>query len=190
MKSFHGRGSQLALIALAAVSLTACASRPKPLGPVATAQTPPPPPPPPTYGSAPGPAPVEEAQETGAPMPGSERDFVVNAGDRVYFEFDRYTLRDDARPILDAQAAWLSRYPDVRVRVEGNCDERGTRDYNFALGSRRANTVKEYLASHGVSSSRIDTISYGKERPIETDNSDEGQSKNRNAHTVITQGAR
>jgi len=180
----HRRGVQLTLILLAAASLAACASTPKPMGPAPVAAAPSQP------QAAPGPAPVQEGQESGIPVPGSVRDFVINAGDLVYFDFDRYTVRDDARRTLDAQATWLNRYPAVHVRIEGNCDERGTREYNFALGSRRANTVREYLVGRGVSVGRIETISYGKERPISSDNSDDGQAKNRNARTVITQGAR
>jgi peptidoglycan-associated lipoprotein len=78
----------------------------------------------------------------------------------------------------------------VRVRIEGNCDERGTREYNFALGARRANAVREYLVAHGVSASRIDTISYGKERPIDPRDSDEALARNRNGHSVVIEGAR
>ena len=179
--------TRLTLIVLAVAGMAACASRPKPQGPVAP--TPPPPPPPSAQASpAPGPGAVEENQ-TGAPIPGSERDFVINVGDRVYFDYDRYAVRDDAHPILDAQAAWLQRYPAVRVRIEGNCDERGTREYNFALGARRANSVKEYLVGRGVSVARIDTVSYGKERPVDTGSGEDAQSHNRNAHTAITQGA-
>jgi peptidoglycan-associated lipoprotein len=132
---------------------------------------------------------VEEGQNAGAPTPGSERDFVINVGDRVYFDFDKYNIRDDARPILDAQSAWLARYPAVRVRIEGNCDELGTREYNFALGERRAAAVKEYLTSRGVSGGRIDTVSYGKEHPIDLSGGDDAQAHNRNAHTAITSGA-
>lgn len=178
--------TRLTLIVLAVAGMAACSSRPKPLGPAAP---PPPPPRPPAQAMpAPGPGAVEENQ-TGAPVPGSERDFVINVGDRVYFDYDRYAVRDDARPILDAQAAWLQRYPAVRVRIEGNCDERGTREYNFALGARRANSVKEYLVGRGVSVARIDTVSYGKERPVDTGSGEDALSHNRNAHTAITQGA-
>ena len=139
---------------------------------------------------APPPGPVTEREESGLPTPGSVRDFVINAGDRVYFDFDRYALRDEGRPVLDAQAAWLARYPAVRVRIEGNCDELGTREYNFALGARRANSVREYLVGRGLSAGRIETISYGKEHPIDTSGGEEAQAHNRNAHTDITQGAR
>jgi peptidoglycan-associated lipoprotein len=180
------RAVRLALIALAAVSLAACASRPKPMGPAATAATPPPSAAPYT---PPPQAPVAESP-TGAPAPGSVRDFVINAGDLVYFDYNSSGLRDDARPVLDAQAAWLNRYPEVRVRVEGNCDERGTREYNFGLGASRANTVKEYLVSHGVTAARIDTVSYGKEKPIDPGDNEAAWAKNRNAHTAITEGAR
>ena len=190
MNIFNRRTVQPALLALAALSMAACASH-RPMGPAATARTPSPPPPP--YGRtmpAPPPGPVGESEESGVPAPGSVRDFVINVGDRVYFDFDRYALRDDARPILDAQTGWLNRYPAVHVRIEGNCDELGTREYNFALGARRANTVREYLIGRGVSTGRIETVSYGKEHPIDTSGGAEAQAHNRNAHTAITQGAR
>jgi peptidoglycan-associated lipoprotein len=182
------RGAQLALMALAAISMAACASHPKPMALASTASTPPPPPNEGTSG-APGPGSVTEGQEGGVPVPGSERDFVINAGDRVYFNFDQYALRDDAHQILDAQAAWLARYPGVHVRIEGNCDELGTREYNFALGARRANTVREYLMGHGVSGGRIETVSYGKEHPVDTGSGEDAQAHNRNAHTAVTEGA-
>jgi peptidoglycan-associated lipoprotein len=114
---------------------------------------------------------------------------VINAGDRVYFDFDRYDVRADAQPILDAQAAWLKRYPAVQVRIDGNCDDRGTREYNLALGARRANAVRDYLTTHGVASDRISTVSYGKEKPIDAGSGDEADAHNRNAHTALTGGA-
>ncbi len=186
-----GRAARLAMIALAAASVAACASRPKPMGPVAPSG-PPPPQSPATAGNmgVPPPGRVEESETSGAPAKGSVRDFVINAGDRIYFDFDSYSVRDEARPVLDAQSAWLVRYPAVRVRIEGNCDELGTREYNFALGARRANSVKEYLVARGVAPSRIDTVSYGKEHPIDTSGGEEAQAHNRNAHTAITEGAR
>ena len=118
------------------------------------------------------------------------QDFVVNVGELVYFDTDRYDLRADALPVLDAQSSWLRNYPNVRVRIEGNADERGTREYNFALGARRANSVRDYLVSHGIAASRIETISYGKERPLDTRSSDEGWARNRNARTALISGAR
>jgi len=91
--------------------------------------------------------------------------------------------------VLDAQAAWLARYPQVRVRIEGNADERGTREYNFALGARRANTVRDYLVAKGVAGSRIETVSYGKEKPIDAGTTEDAWARNRNGHTAITAGA-
>ncbi len=134
------------------------------------------------------PAPVTGGN-LGAPAPGSEQDFVVNVGDRVYFDLDRYTIRPEAYPRLDAQVAWLQRYPQVTVRIEGNADERGTREYNLALGARRAESVRSYLVERGVSAGRIDTISYGKERPIAAGSNEEAWARNRNGHTAIVSGA-
>ncbi len=174
---------------LVAAAVLASCSTPKPMGPVAT-QSPPPPPPPREAPPAPAPGYGSVSEGQGGPVPGSTQDFVINVGDRVYFDFDKYTIRDDGRPVLDAQAAWLRRYPAVRVRIEGNTDELGTREYNFALGARRANSVMQYLAGHGVAPSRIDTVSYGKERPVDTSGGEAAQAHNRNAHTDIISGAR
>jgi len=172
---------RLAVIAGAAISITACASHPKPApAPAPVAEAPPPPPAP--YTPPPPPPPS-------GPVPGSVQDFVINAGDRVYFDYDKFDIRADAGPVLDAEAAWLNRYPAVRVRIEGNCDERGTQEYNFALGGRRANSVREYLIAHGVDGSRIDTVSYGKERPIDPGENEDAWAHNRNGHTAITAGA-
>jgi peptidoglycan-associated lipoprotein len=178
------RAIQLALITGAAISIAACSSTPKPtpLGPPSPgpqSQEGPPPPPAP---------PISEAPV--GPLPGSVQDFVINAGDRVYFDFDAYSIRQDAQNILAQQAGWLSRYPMVRVRIEGNCDERGTREYNLALGARRANSVREFLVAHGISGDRIATVSYGKERPIDSGTGEDAWSHNRNVHTAITDGAR
>ncbi len=169
---------RLALVATAALSMSACASRPKPVvGPA--------PGPGPSMPAPPGPGPY-----TGSVTPGSIQDFVINVGDRVYFDFDQYDIRSDAQPVLDAQAGWLVRYSNVVVRIEGNADERGTREYNLALGARRANSVREYLVSRGVSPSRISTVSFGKERPIDPGTSEDAYQRNRNGHTAITGGTR
>jgi peptidoglycan-associated lipoprotein len=125
---------------------------------------------------------------TSSVIPGSAEDLKVNVGDTVHFDYDKYAVTDEDRGVLQRQAAWLGKYPQVRVTVEGNCDERGTREYNLALGARRANAVKEYLVSLGVSSQRLDTISYGKERPICTDSSEECYAQNRRGVTTITSG--
>jgi len=130
-----------------------------------------------------------EGGNIGSTAPGSEQDFVVNVGDRVYFDLDSYEVRSDAFPRLDAQAAWLSRYPQVRIRIEGNADERGTREYNLALGARRAESVRNFLVERGVAPGRIDTISYGKERPIAEGSTEDAWARNRNAHTAIVSGA-
>jgi peptidoglycan-associated lipoprotein len=177
--------ARLAAIAIGVAALAACATpKPPPPAPVAPTYQPPPPPP----MRAPPPPPVSEAPY--GPLPGSVQDFVVNVGDRVYFDYDQYNIRSDAEPVLAAQAQWLTRYPGVSVRIEGNADERGTREYNLALGARRANSVKEFLVSHGVSASRIDTISFGKEMPIDPGDTEAAFAKNRNGHTAITGGAR
>jgi peptidoglycan-associated lipoprotein len=123
-------------------------------------------------------------------LPGSARDFVVNVGDRVYFDIDQFSVRPDASPLLAAQASWLVRYPNVQVRIEGNCDDRGTEEYNLALGARRANVVRDFLVAHGVSSMRITTASYGKERPIDGGTGEASWQHNRNAHTAIVGGER
>lgn len=101
----------------------------------------------------------------GAGMPGSQEDLATNVGDRVFFGYDRYDLAPEAQATLDKQAQWLAQYPSVNVTIEGHSDERGTREYNLALGERRANSVKNYLIGRGVSPNRLNTISYGKEQP-------------------------
>lgn len=174
---------KLVLIAGAVASLAACASRPKP-APLAA----PTPPPPPAEAPLPPPPPPMAEQPTG-PVPGSTQDFVINAGDRVYFDYDAYSIRADAGPILDKQTEWLRRYGGVKVRIEGNCDERGTREYNMALGARRANAVKDYLVGRGVAADRIETVSYGKERPVDPGTGDDAYGHNRNGHTALTGGA-
>jgi peptidoglycan-associated lipoprotein len=125
---------------------------------------------------------------TSSIIPGSAEDLKVNVGDTVHFDYDRYNVTDEDRGTLQKQAAWLAKYPQVRVTVEGHCDERGTREYNLALGARRANAVKEYLVSLGVSAGRLETISYGKERPMCTDSSESCYAQNRRGVTTITGG--
>ncbi len=102
----------------------------------------------------------------GAATPGSQQDFVVNVGDRVFFETDSTDLTPQAQATLDKQSRWLAQYPRYTITVEGHADERGTREYNFALGAKRAEVTKNYLAARGIQASRIRTISYGKERPV------------------------
>ena len=114
---------------------------------------------------------------TGAAAPGSEADLVANVGDRVYFELAQNTL--------SRQAAWLARYPQVTVQIAGNCDDRGTDEYNIALGNRRANAARDYLVAKGVSADRISTISYGKDRPTATGDDEQSWAQNRNAITAV-----
>ena len=117
--------------------------------------------------------------------PGSAEDFVVNVGDRVFFDFDKYSLKPKARETLQRQAAWLKRYAGVVITVEGHCDERGTREYNLALGERRAASAKNYLVALGVNPNRIRTISYGKERPAVAGSNDGAWAQNRRSVTVV-----
>lgn len=123
------------------------------------------------------------------PLAGSEADFVENAGDRVFFEYDSYQLASDGRATLDRQAQWLNQYRNVTVLVGGHADERGTREYNLALAARRANSAKDYLVSRGVDPSRLSTVSYGEERPVCSASSSECWSLNRNATSNIVAGA-
>ena len=159
----------IALLAVGALTLSACAAKlPKQLPP------------------QPGGASSGGSAANLPPVPGSQADFVVslNGGDVIYFDTDRYNIDSADQSALAAQAAWLQRYPAKRATIEGHCDERGTREYNLALGERRANAAKNYLASLGVSASRLSTVSYGKERPVATGSTEEAWAKNRRAVTV------
>ena len=124
----------------------------------------------------------------GAATPGSAQDFVVNIGDRVFFETDSTELTTTGQATLDKQSRWLNQYSRYSFTVEGHADERGTREYNFALGARRAEVTKEYLIARGVSASRMKTISYGKERPVAVCNDISCWSQNRRAVTVLNGG--
>lgn len=168
--------AKAAAFALVAVMVAACATK-KTEETVTETTTPPPvvtqPAPPPSSG----------------PVPGSLDDFRVTVGERVFFGYDRFDLSPEARATLEKQAAWLRRYQNVRVLVAGSADERGTREYNLALGARRAASAKEYLVSLGVPAARIETVSYGKERPLDSRQTEEAHALNRNAHTQIVSGA-
>ena len=132
----------------------------------------------------------QQVDQTGASAaPGSQQDFVVNVGDRVFFETDSSELTEQARATLDKQAQWLSNYNRYSFTVEGHADERGTREYNIALGARRAQTVREYLVSRGIAGSRMRTISYGKERPLAVCDDISCWSQNRRAVTVLDQSS-
>jgi peptidoglycan-associated lipoprotein len=155
------RGFRFAAVIGAAIALAACASNPADQA-----------------GAGPG----------GVATPGSAQDFVVNVGDRVFFETDSTELTPQARETLEKQAQWLQRYNRYAFTIEGHADERGTREYNIALGARRAQTVRDYLVSRGVEPSRMRTISYGKERPVAVCNDISCWSQNRRAVTVLNAG--
>ena len=156
----------------------ACAHHPKQL-----------PPPPPTESGPAEPYQAPATNQTGVGdqiVPGSKADFLRSAGtDTIHFQTDSYDVDAQDAQILDAQAAWLQRYPNKTITIEGHCDERGTREYNLGLGDRRANAAKNYLAAHGVPASRISTISYGKERPAAMGSDESSWAQNRRAVTVL-----
>jgi peptidoglycan-associated lipoprotein len=152
------RAAKLAAVLVAVIGLAACANNP-------TGQ--------------------QQAGAAGAAVPGSAQDFVVNVGDRVFFETDSSELTPQARTTLDKQAQWLQYYGKYSFTIEGHADERGTREYNIALGARRAQTVREYLVSRGIDGHRMRTISYGKERPVAVCNDISCWSQNRRAVTVL-----
>ena len=116
---------------------------------------------------------------------GSQEDLIVNVGDRVFFNYDSSELDSDAQELLQDQVAWLKQYSNVSVIIEGHCDERGTREYNLALGEKRAQSVKNYLISLGISSDRVSTISYGKERPAVVGSNDGAWAQNRRSVTIV-----
>lgn len=125
----------------------------------------------------------------GGVVPGSAEDFKRSVtSDTVNFGLDMYDIDGTARSILDSQADWLQRYPNARITLEGHCDERGTREYNLALGDRRANSAKNYLVARGIAASRITTISYGKERPAALGSDEASYAQNRRAVTVVLSG--
>ena len=161
------------LLVGASLSLAACASKaPKEL------------PPQPTASSS---TTLPPEQPTG-PVPGSQADFLASVlSDTIHFDTDRYNVDTESQGILQSQAQWLSRYPARMVTLEGHADERGTRDYNIALGERRANAAKNYLVSLGVDASRITVVSYGKERPIALGSDEASWAKNRRAVTLTVQ---
>ncbi len=123
----------------------------------------------------------------GPVVAGSQDDLVVNVGDRVFFAYNENDLSSEARATLDRQAAFLKKFPKDNVTIEGHCDERGTREYNLALGERRATAVKNYLVADGISAARIKTISYGKERPAVVGSNEAAWAQNRRGVTVVSQ---
>ena len=151
------RGAKFAAAILAALTIAACANKTNEM----------------------------DASLAGSAAPGSQQDFVVNVGDRVFFETDSTELTPQSRATLDKQAQWLNQYNRYSFTVEGHADERGTREYNIALGAKRAQTVREYLVARGSQANRMRTISYGKERPVAVCNDISCWSQNRRAVTVL-----
>jgi len=156
------RSARFAAVLMAALAMAACANKTNELGAAG-------------LGGGVG----------GSATPGSQQDFVVNVGDRVFFESDSTDLTSQSRATLDKQAQWLGTYNRYAFTIEGHADERGTREYNIALGARRAQAVRDYLASRGIEPSRMRTISYGKERPVAVCNDISCWSQNRRAVTVL-----
>jgi peptidoglycan-associated lipoprotein len=118
--------------------------------------------------------------------PGTVQDFQVNVGDRVFFDYDKFEVKPAGKATLDKQAAWLKRYGQWKIVIEGHCDERGTREYNLALGERRSNAVKSYLINQGIPANRVTTISYGKERPVALGSNEAAWAQNRRGVTVLS----
>ena len=126
-----------------------------------------------------------ETTESASIEPGSQEDLIVNVGDRVFFNYDSSELDTDAQELLQDQVAWLKQYSDVSIIIEGHCDERGTREYNLALGEKRAQSVKNYIINLGISANRVSTISYGKERPAVVGSNDGAWAQNRRSVTIV-----
>ncbi|MCF4165248.1 peptidoglycan-associated lipoprotein Pal [Zavarzinia compransoris] len=122
---------------------------------------------------------------TSSIVPGSQEDLAVTAGDSVFFDYDQYNLRPEGQATLQSQAAWLAKYPSVTLTIEGHCDERGTREYNLALGERRANSARAYLISLGVDPSRLQVISYGKDRPFAVGSDETSWAQNRRGFSRV-----
>jgi peptidoglycan-associated lipoprotein len=175
MPSMNRRNiSRIAILAFGTVALAACKSTPDELPPAPVASD--------TSGMS------GDSGVVGGVVPGSQEDFVASvASDRVYFDTDEFNVDSADQTILRSQAQWLMQYPDKRVTVEGHADERGTREYNLALGERRANSAKNFLISLGIPATRINTVSYGKERPAATGSNEQAWAQNRRAVTVTVQ---
>jgi len=161
---------KVVMAAAAMLLLAACSSKPADTGAANTTGTT---------------APSTTATVPQGPAAGSIEEFTTSIGDRVFFGFDRYDLTAEAQAQLQKIAAWLKTYPQYRFVIEGNCDDRGTREYNLALGERRAQAAKNVLVAMGIPAARISTISYGKERPAVVGSSEEAYAQNRRAVTTV-----
>lgn len=168
-------GTRILSLLAVLVLVAGCSSSPEDTGSVSTDMAAP------VATSAMPSAPVEPV---GA-VPGSQQDLVVNVGDRVFFGYDKFDISADAKTTLEKQANWLKQYANVKIIIEGHCDERGTREYNLALGEKRAMAAKNYLIALGIDASRIQTISYGKERPAVAGSDEAAWAQNRRAVSVV-----
>jgi peptidoglycan-associated lipoprotein len=171
------RSISLAVLSATALLASACASNP-----------PPEPTPAPVEPAAPvvaRPAPIAPAPAPTGAAAGSKADFAAKNTDRVYFDYDQYNLDDADRRALAGQASWLKQYAGARVQIEGNADERGTREYNIALSARRANAVVDYLRSQGIDGARLSTLPNGKDKPLDPGHDEAAWSRNRNAYTNV-----
>lgn len=126
-----------------------------------------------------------DGEELNGAAPGTQQDLVANVGDRVFFGYNEYNLTTEAKELIESQSAWLKKYPELGMIIEGHCDERGTREYNLALGEKRAVAVRNYLVALGVEANRLETISYGKERPAVTGSDEESWAQNRRSVIVV-----
>ena len=168
-------GARIFSLLAVLVLVAGCSSTPKDTGSLST-----------EGGLVPGEnLPLASVDTTQGATPGTQQDLVVNVGDRVFFGYDKYDLTGEARATIEKQALWLKKYPHLNLSVEGHCDERGTREYNLALGEKRAMTVRNYLVALGVEPGRVQTISYGKERPAVTGSDEASWAQNRRGVVVV-----
>jgi peptidoglycan-associated lipoprotein len=166
-----------AILTASVLALAACGQKPPPELPPA-----------PTTNTGPSTATTQTRPVETGPVPGSQADFLATvSSDRVFFDTDRFNIDTQDQQTLQSQARWLSQYPSKRIIVEGHADERGTRDYNLALGERRANSAKNYLVALGIAPSRIQVVSYGKERPDALGSNEQAWAQNRRAVTVTVE---
>jgi len=159
------------------VLVAACSTKPEDTGSITTDGD--------TLASSESQATPVDQNALGTAQAGTQQDLVVNIGDRVFFAYDQFDLSTEARGVVERQAQWLKTYPAVTVIIEGHCDERGTREYNLALGEKRATAVRNYMIANGVEASRVQTISYGKERPAVTGSDETSWAQNRRGVVVV-----
>ena len=169
-------GSRILSLLAVLVLVAGCSSTPKDTGSLTTDGS--------LGAAAPVTTPIDTTTTSG-PVPGTQQDLVISVGDRVFFGYNKYDLTPEARATIEKQAQWLKTYSHLNISIEGHCDERGTREYNLALGEKRATAVRNYMVSLGVEGSRIQTVSYGKERPAVTGSDEASWAQNRRGVVVV-----